>query len=210
MRAYFAQAIADRRKHSREDLLTALVRAKEESQTLSSDEVLAMAMLILRAGNETTMNLLSNRLLLLRHRPEDAAKVRADRATIPALIEESLCYDSPVQIVLRRTSQEVELAGTKIPAGASVFILLGSANLDGEKFPDPDRFDLARDNSEHRAFGYATHYCLGAELARLEARVALEELLLESPPFTIDPSSSQRVNSVLLRGFRRLPLRFGN
>jgi len=183
MREYFERAIADRRKHPREDLLTALVRAEEESQTLNSHEVLAMAILILLGGNETTMNLLSNTLLVLHQQPEDMAKVRDNRTMIPKLIEEALRYDSPVQVVFRGTTQAVDIADKEIPAGAPVLIMLGSANRDPEKFPDPDRFDLTRDASEHLAFGFGTHYCLGAQLARLEARVAMEELLSTSRSF---------------------------
>src|SRR5215472_400338 len=124
MRAYFQQAIANRRKAPQDDLLTVLVQAEEERQALTSDEVLAMAMLILLAGNETTMNLLSNTVLALQAYPADMARVRGERALIPQLIEEMLRYDSPVQIVFRRTTRVVELSGQVIPANAVVFLLL--------------------------------------------------------------------------------------
>jgi cytochrome P450 len=208
MRAYFQKAIALRRKEPRNDLLTALVQAEEERQSLSADEVLAMAMLILLAGNETTRNLLGNALLALLEKPADLAKVRSDRALVPKLIEEVLRYDSPVQIVFRRTTKPIELSGTAIPTDATVFVLLGSANRDERKFADPDRFDLQRDNSNHLAFGFSTHFCLGAQLARLEAKVALEELLFSCPPFVRGKEPVQRVRSVLLRGVQNLPLRF--
>jgi cytochrome P450 len=207
---YLNAAIADRRKHPREDLLTALVRAEEESQTLKPREVLAMAVLILVAGNETTMNLLGNTLVTLHDHPEVLDRVRTDRKMIPSLLEEVLRYDSPVQIVFRRTTQPVEVAGARIPADAALFVLLGSANRDSEKFPNGDRFDIARDASEHLAFGFGTHYCLGAQLARLEARVALEEMFTVAPSFTVDPSRSDRVGSILLRGVRNLPFRFAS
>jgi cytochrome P450 len=208
MRAYFDQAIANRRKAPREDLLTALVQAEEEHQTLTSDEVLAMAMLILLAGNETTMNLLSNTVLALLAHPEDLARVRSDPMLIPQLIEEMLRYDSPVQIVFRRTTQAAELSGKMIPANAVVFLLIGSANRDERKFANPDRFDLSRDASEHLAFGFGTHFCLGAQLARLEARVGLEELFASCPPFTVEHHRVERISSVLLRGIKHLPMRF--
>lgn len=208
MRAYFQQAIAERRKAPREDLLTALVQAEEERQTLTPDEVLAMAMLILLAGNETTMNLLSNTVLALLAHPADLTRVRGDRSLIPQMIEEMLRYDSPVQIVFRRTTRTVELSGTVIPADAVVFLLIGSANRDEAKFPAPDRFDIGRDASEHLAFGFGTHFCLGAQLARLEAKVGLEELFASCPPFAVDEKRVQRINSVLLRGIKHLPLRF--
>jgi cytochrome P450 len=208
MRAYFHQAIADRRKAPREDLLTALVQAEEERQTLTADEVLAMAMLVLLAGNETTMNLLSNTVLALLAHPTEMARVRGDRALIPKLIEEMLRYDSPVQIVFRRTTQAVELSGKVIPANAVVFILIGSANRDERKFPDPDRFKMDRDASEHLAFGFGTHFCLGAQLARLEAKIGLEELFASCPPFAVDQQRVQRISSVLLRGIKQLPVKF--
>jgi cytochrome P450 len=208
MRTYFEHAIADRRKTPREDLLTVLVQAEEERQTLTSDEVLAMAMLILLAGNETTMNLLSNTALALQAHPADLARISRENVLIPQLIEEMLRYDSPVQIVFRRTTEAVELSGRTIPPNAVVFILIGSANRDERKFPDPDRFDLSRDSSEHLAFGFGTHFCLGAQLARLEAKVALEELFASCPPFTIDLHRVERIKSVLLRGIKHLPMRF--
>jgi cytochrome P450 len=208
MRMYFEHAIADRRKTPREDLLTVLVQAEEERQTLTSDEVLAMAMLILLAGNETTMNLLSNTVLALQAHPADLARISREHVLIPQLIEEMLRYDSPVQIVFRRTTEAVELSGRTIPPNAVVFILIGSANRDERKFPDPDRFDLSRDASEHLAFGFGTHFCLGAQLAKLEAKVALEELFASCPPFTIDLHRVERIKSVLLRGIKHLPMRF--
>jgi cytochrome P450 len=208
MRAYFQQAITDRRKAPREYLLTVLVQAEEARQTLTSDEVLAMAMLILLAGNETTMNLLSNTVLALQAHPADFARIRRERARIPQLIEEMLRYDSPVQIVFRRTTQAVELGGRTIPPNAVVFILIGSANRDERKFANPDSFDLLRDASEHLAFGFGTHFCLGAQLARLEAKVALEELFESCPPFRVDVHRVERIRSVLLRGIKHLPMRF--
>jgi cytochrome P450 len=208
MRTYFEHAIADRRKTPHEDLLTVLVQAEEERQTLTSDEVLAMAMLILLAGNETTMNLLSNTALALQAHPADLARISRENVLIPQLIEEMLRYDSPVQMVFRRTTEAVELSGRTIPPNAVVFILIGSANRDERKFPDPDRFDLSRDSSEHLAFGFGTHFCLGAQLARLEAKVALEELFASCPPFTIDLHRVERIKSVLLRGIKHLPMRF--
>jgi len=207
MRAYLQHIIAQRRKEPRDDLITAMVQAEEERQLLTADEILAMSVLILAAGNETTMNLLSNTVLTLLTHPEFAARVRADHSLIPQLIEEMLRYDSPVQIVFRRTTEAVELSGANIPADAAVFLLIGSANHDETKFTDPDRFDLTRDASEHLAFGFGTHFCLGAQLARLEAKVALEELFANSP-YQVDRGRIERVNSVLLRGIKHLPMHF--
>jgi len=208
MQAYLTDAIARRRREPREDLLTALVRAEEEQQRLTADEVLAMTLLILLAGNETTTNLLGNVLLTLLAHPDDLATVRADRSLVPSLIEEVLRYDSPIQVVFRRMTQDVQLSGTTLAEGAAVFLLLGSANRDEQQFPDADRFDVRRNRRDHVAFGYGIHYCLGAELARLEARMALETLLFECPAFVPATEQPQRVSSVLIRGPRTLPLRF--
>lgn len=209
MCAYLEEAITRRRKEPREDLLSALVRAEEDQQALSAKEVLAIAVLVLLAGNETTTNLLGNAVLTLLEHLAELAKVRADRALVPSLVEEVLRYESPVQLIFRRTTQDVELSGTPIPASAGVFLLLGSANRDEQQFPDPDRFDVRRNPRDHLAFGYGIHYCLGAELARLEAKVALESLLFEGPLFRSTVDQIPRVASILVRGPQRLPLTFG-
>jgi cytochrome P450 len=208
MRAYFEDAISRRRSEPRNDLLTALVQAEEDRQVLTSDEVLAMAMLVLVAGNETTMNLLGNTVLALLAHPHALAAVQRQRSLLPQLIEEVLRYDSPVQMVFRRTTNKVELSGTTIPADSTVFVLLGSANRDEAKFPDPDRFELGRDANEHLAFGFGTHFCLGAGLARLEARVALEEFLYSCPPVVAEIGRVERLRSPIVRGPKILPLSF--
>lgn len=209
LRAYLQDTIRRRRAEPRDDLISAMVRAEEEQQTLTADEVLAMAALVLAAGNETTTNLLGNTVIALLEHPADLARVRRDCGLIPRLIEEVLRYDSPVQMVFRRTVTEVKIAGTTIPANAAVFVLIGSANHDGEQFRDPERFDIERDTTGHLAFGFATHYCLGAELARLEARVALEELFARRP-FTGNLESCHRISSMLIRGPESLPLSFAS
>jgi cytochrome P450 len=127
---------------------------------------------------------------------------------VPALVEEALRFDSPVQLLFRRATQDVELAGTRIPAGASVVPLIGSANRDATQFPEPDRFDVARNPQGHVAFGVGIHFCLGASLARLEARIALEELLARFVAFERLEPEVAYVDSFVLRGPKRLPLRF--
>jgi cytochrome P450 len=209
LRAYFEEAIAQRRKEPREDLITALVRAEEEEQKLSANEILALTVVLLLAGNETTTNLLGNAVMTLLEHPAELARVRTDRSFVPAMVEEVLRYESPVQLIFRRAARDVEVSGTTIPAGAVVFLLLGSANRDEEKFADPDRFDVLRNSRDHLAFGYGIHYCLGAELARLEAKVALESLLFECPAFSCAVDNIPRVASILVRGPQWLPLVFG-
>ena len=208
LRAYFEQMIEHRRTEPGEDVISALVQAEEERDMLSAAEILALAVLILVAGNETTTNLLGNAVLTLLDHPDELAKVRADRSLVPALVEEVLRYNSPVQVIFRRTAQDVELEGGKIPAGQNVFLLLGSANRDERQFPDPDRFDVARNPQDHVAFGYGIHYCLGAPLARLEGRNALEALLFDCPPFSCATERVAPIASLIVRGPQTLPLRF--
>ncbi len=208
LRTYFERMIERRRTEPGEDVITALVQAEEERDMLSSKEILALAVLLLLAGNETTTNLIGNAVLTLLNHPDELAKVRADPALLPALVEEVLRYDSPVQVIFRRTAQEVELEGGKIPAGQNVFLLLGSANRDERQFPEPDRFDITRNPQDHVAFGYGIHYCLGAPLARLEGRNALESLLFECPPFRLAIERVAPIASLIVRGPQTLPLRF--
>jgi cytochrome P450 len=210
LRAYVEDAIAQRRKAPRADLISALVRAEEEQQVLTANEILALTVVLLIAGNETTTNLLGNAVLTLLAHPTEEAKVRANQTLVPSLVEEVLRYESPVQLIPRRTTTAVELSGTTIPGGAAVFLLLGSANRDERKFPEPDRFDVTRNPRDHLAFGYGIHYCLGAELARLEAKVALESLLADCPSFSCPIDNVPRVASILVRGPRKLPLVFGS
>jgi cytochrome P450 len=178
---YFEAAVAERRAQPKADLISALVRAEAEQQALTADEVLAFIVLLLVAGNETTTNLIGNAVIALLEHPEQLERVRADRSLIPNMVEEALRYDAPVQFLLRRAAQDVELAGTVIPQGSMVTVIFGSANRDERKYADPDRFDVTRDTQGHVAFGHGIHFCLGAPLARLEARIALEAILSACP-----------------------------
>jgi cytochrome P450 len=188
-------------------LISTLVRAEDGEVALAPFEIVMFTMLLLVAGNETTTNLLGNAVLALIEHPEQLARVRRDPSLVPALVEETVRYDPPAQFVFRRATQDVELAGTKIPAGANVMPLIGSANRDDAQFPDGDRFDVTRDTSGHLGFGFGIHFCLGASLARLEARVALEELLARYAGFERASASVEYIDSFLVRGPRRLPLR---
>jgi len=207
-RAYFNEAVADRRAQPRADLISALVRAESEQQALTADEVLMFIVLLLVAGNETTTNLLGNAVIALLEHPEQLASVRADRSLVPNLVEEALRYDAPVQFLLRRATQDIELAGTVIPRDALVQVIFASANRDEDKFADPDRFDVTRDTQGHLAFGHGIHVCLGAPLARLEATIALEAVIERLPDLRRVDGSIEFVDSVFLRGPKRLPLAF--
>ncbi len=203
-REYFGAVIAARRKEPRGDLLTALVKAEEEDQVLTAGEVLGLAVLLLIAGNETTTNLLGNIMLALLNYPDQMAKVQAERALIPNVVEETLRYDGPVQGIFRQAIEDVDLAQTTISAGSMVLPLFASANHDARVFPDPERFDITRKTEDHIAFGFGIHFCLGAPLARLESIVALEELLARFPSMTRKNDAVSRIDSFFLRGLKTL------
>ena len=207
-RAYFEATITNRRQDPGDDIISAFVRAEEENQALTAAEVLSLSILLLLGGSETTTNLLGSILVTLFEQPDDLAQVERDPSLIPQLIEEGLRYHSPVQALFRQTTQPVEIGGTTIPAEATVMPLLASANRDPRKFPDPDRFDLSRNTDGHVAFGHGVHFCLGAPLARVEARVALEALLpsLSSLRQTTPPVTW--LDSFFVRGPKTLPLAF--
>jgi len=176
-RSYFQEKVETRRTHPQGDLITALVQAQEDQQMLSTEEILVLIAFLLLAGSETTTNLIGNAMVVLEDHPQEMTKVRANPTLIDNVIEETLRYEGPIQSMPRHILREVQIAGTTIPAGAVVVPLFASANRDENKFPHPDRFDLTRDTEGHVGFGYGIHYCLGAPLARLEAKIALAELL---------------------------------
>lgn len=207
--AYFRHMIAVRHKEPQDDLISGMVRAQDEGQMLTSGEVFNLATFLLLAGNETTANLIGNTILAVLQHPEQIATVRANPALIPNLIEEGLRYDSPIQIIPRHTTQDVKIAGQTIPAGAAVLIALGSANRDERVFPQADRFDVTRENAkEHVAFGFGIHFCLGAQLARLEGVAALETLLARYAHLSLCAEDMTRdLSSFIPRGLKTLPVR---
>ncbi len=205
---FFEEAIAERRKNPGDDLISTLIRAEQGEGTLSHGEVLSFTVLLLVAGNETTTNLLGNTLLALTDNPDQLRKVCANASLIPALVEEVLRYDSPVQGIFRQTACESELSGVTIPDGKLVMLLLGSANRDEEWLPDAATFDITREQKAHLGLGFGTHFCLGASLARLEAKVALETLLSRCANLRRTTDAVDWIDSLILRGPKSLPLRF--
>ncbi len=204
---YLRGLIRERRAHPTDDLISTIVAEQDGEIGLSDREAIQFVMLLLVAGNETTTNLIGNLVNALLDHPEQAAAVAADPDLVPALVEEGLRYDSPVQVVFRNATCDSELHGVRIPKGAFVAAFLGSANRDERRFPDPDRLDVRRNPQGFPAFGFGVHFCLGASLARLETRVALETLVPELLHLERADARVPRIDSFLVRGPRRLELR---
>ena len=205
---YFTALIARRRSEPREDLLSALIAAEEQGDRLSEAELISNAMLLLNAGHETTTNLIGNGTLALLRNPGELARLRRDPSLLPAAIEELLRFDSPVQMTARRARVEREIAGTKVQAGQQVIVIIGSANHDAARFADPDVLDIGRRDNEHLSFGGGSHYCLGANLARLEGQVAIGALIAELPRLRLATDAPEWRETLTLRGLKALPVEF--
>jgi cytochrome P450 len=208
MGEYFEGVIAERRRRPGGDLVSELLRAEAEHGALSAAEVQTWIFTLLVAGSVTTTHLLANALLALLAHPAELAAVQADPGLVPGLVEEALRYDAPVQMLFRTATEDVELAGTKIPKGAVVAPLFGSANRDERVFAEPDRFDLRRRAREHLAFGHGVHFCLGAALARTEARAAFEVWLPRLRDAALAETPVPRLRSLVFRGPLRIPLSY--
>jgi hypothetical protein len=205
--AYLGEHVAERRRNPREDLLSKLVAAEVDGARLSDAEVANFGMVLLIAGHITTTMLLGNTVLCLDAHPQQFAKVRADRSLVPAAIEESLRFFSPFAEVSRVTNRDVELAGQRIPADEMVLCWIAAANRDARQFADPHVFDIGRDPNPQIGFGRGIHFCLGAPLARLEGRVALNILLDRFPNLRTDPDEGPEfLPSPSMTGVNKLPL----
>lgn len=212
MNVYFREVIAERRKHPQDDLISALLNAEEDHQHLTEEDILSLCWLLLVAGNETTTNLISNAVRTLLEHPEPYSQLKASLKGGPDLllqaIEETLRYRSPIQAMFRITAQEVKMGGQTIPAGERVIAWIGSANRDERKFPEAERFDITRNPNPHLAFGHGIHFCLGAPLARLEARIALSTLLRRFPDISrVNDDDLEPARGFIVHGVSHLPLR---
>jgi cytochrome P450 PksS len=206
---YLRGLFAQRRAKPQDDLITALVQAEEAGDRLSEDELLAMVVILLIAGHETTINLIGNGTLVLMQHPEQLNRLRQNPALIHSAIEELLRYTSPVDMATERFAREdVAIGGVTIPRGDQVLAVLGSANHDERQFSHPDMLDITREPNKHLAFGQGVHYCLGAPLARLEAQIALNTLLRRLPNLGLKgaPESLHWRKGLFIRGLEQLPL----
>ena len=204
---YYADMLAQRRARPTEDLTSALLAAEVDGDRLTDDEITGFLFLMVVAGNETTTKLLGNAWYWAWRNPEQKAKPFTDPARIPMWVEETLRYDTSSQMLARVTTVDLPIHGRVIPKGDRVLLLAGSANRDPRVFSDPDVYDLDRPEPlpQLASFGFGRHFCLGASLARLEARVALEELVAAVQDYEVDPTGIARVHSVNVRGFAALP-----
>jgi cytochrome P450 len=209
LRSYFARLAAERRAAPGDDLVSALTRVAETTETLSDEQVVGFCILLMIAGNETTTNLLGNLLSRLARAPEGWDALRADPALVEGAIEESLRIDSPAQMVTRVATADVAVGDMTIKAGEMVMVYLASANRDPGKWNDPANFDLARERERHIAFGHGVHTCIGAPLARMEAKAAMQALVARFGSIARGEGKAQRLGGGLLFGFRSLPVVFG-
>jgi cytochrome P450 len=202
---YYADMVADRRQHERDDLTWSLLQAEIDGDRLTDDEVISFLFLLVVAGNETTTKLLSNAWYWGWRNQDELAKPLADPARVPDWVEETLRYDTSTQMILRVTRQPVTVQGVDIDEGQRVLLLIGSANRDEDVFEDPETYDLDRNTQNLISFGGGRHFCMGAALARMEARIALTELTTRVGSYDIDPEGIVRVHSINVRGLAALP-----
>jgi pimeloyl-[acyl-carrier protein] synthase len=205
---YFRELIAERRASPRADMLSDLIAAREASDKLNEDELLATCVLLLVAGHETTVNLIGNGTLALLRHPDQLRRLREEPGLIGSAVEELLRYDGPVQRTARIPSTDVTIAGRTIPKGDMVMPFIGAADRDPAQFTDPDRLDLGRADNRHIAFGWGIHFCLGAPLARLEGQIAIGTLVQRLPKLALATDRPEHRLSLTLRGLTSLPVSF--
>ena len=202
----FAQLLAERREGPRDDMMTALIGAEIDGERLTDEEVLGFCLLLVLAGNDTTSSLIGSGIVMLARDPEQRALLVNDPSLWPAAIEELNRIESPTQVLPRTAMKDAVFHGVTIPAGSRVMLVWGSANHDDREFPDPERLDVTRNVTRHLAFGHGAHYCLGANLARLEARVAFEEWHARFPHYELT-AEPKRAVSIWARAYSCVPVR---
>jgi len=205
--AYVLAMIAERRRRPSDDLLTALVQAEEAGERLSNDELVAMVVQLQFAGHETTRNLIGNGLYTLLKRPDELARLRVNRALIPSAVDEMLRFEPPITFTSRIVRERMRFAGVPVEPGQFVMLMLAVANRDPERFADPNRFDVGRTENDHLSFGHGIHYCVGANLARMEGLIVFSTLLERFRTIEFDGDESDWAAWTPLRGRERLEVR---
>lgn len=213
IRTWIVAALTERRARPTDDMLSALLHAEitihGKSRRLDDEELFGFAALLIAAGTETVAKLLSWAATILAEHPDQRAELVADPELVPGAVEELLRYEAPSPVQGRILSREVELYGERLPPGSKILMITGSAGRDERVYDEPDRFDIHRIvNHPHVSFGVGLHYCLGAALARLEAKIALNETLKRFPEWSIDPSGTHRFHTSTVRGYRNVAVRF--
>ena len=208
MIAYFRSALGQLRVRPREGLLHSLMTAEIQGDRLTEAEVIANCIVTMVGGQETTTNLIGNGLLTLLRHPHELQRLRADLSLIPTAVEELLRYESPSQHTARMAPEDTELGGRQIRERQAVIAVMGAANRDPERFADPDRLDISRDDNRHLAFGWAAHFCFGAPLARIEGQIAFETILRRLPNLVLEAAPLVWRNNLGLRGLTALPVKF--
>jgi len=210
MSSYFRSAMQEQRLHPQDGLVSAMMAADVDGAKLTDDEIIANLIVTMVGGQETTTNLIGNGILTLLRNPESMKRLREDSALVPSALEELLRYESPSQHTARLAPDDIELGGKQIRKRQAVIAVMGAANRDPERFPDPDRLDIERPDNRHVAFGWAAHFCFGAHLARLEGQIAVSTLLQRLPNLGLDTKVPPVWRHNLgLRGLTALPVRFG-
>lgn len=205
---YITELSEARRSQPREDLLTALVEASQDGEQLTREELVANMIILLSAGHETTINLIGNGLLALLRDPDQLQKLRAEPGLVYSAVEEMMRYDNPVQIAYRSAGEDVEIGGKQIRKGELVNSVLAAGNRDPERFSEPDRFDITRDEGRHLGFGLGIHFCLGAPLVRLEAQTAFTAILRRFPELSLAAENLEWQEHPIFRGVKSLPVVF--
>jgi pimeloyl-[acyl-carrier protein] synthase len=208
MTEYFDEAVSRQRIEPREGLVHSLMTAEVDGDRLTDEEVVATCIVTMVGGQETTTNLIGNGVLTLLHHPEPLERLRNDPALVPSAVEEMLRYESPSQHTGRLAPADRELGGKLIRQRQAVMAVMAAANRDPERFPDPDRFDICRENNRHLAFGYAAHFCFGAALARIEGQEAFDAMMRRLPDLRLESGTLRWRNNSGLRGVTSLPVAF--
>ncbi|BAZ48321.1 cytochrome P450 like protein [Nostoc sp. NIES-4103] len=205
---YFRALIAKREKQPQGDLISALIAAREQTDKLSQDELLATCIMLFTTGEESTVNTIGNGMLALLNHPDQIEQLKREPTLIQSAVEEILRYDSPVQTTTRIATVNFEIGNQTIQAGEKVVLCLGAANRDPEQFPDPDRLIINRNPNPHVAFGDGTHFCLGASLARIQAQIAINALIQQFSNLELVSNQLELRKNAVLRGFKAIPVSF--